>query len=101
MGTTRMRLFRESDFPADPIGVTVDAEPPNSFLATKGTVWLTAQFGIDNHKKIAYANLIRLLCTCHPRLATIPCGLRMRDQPKGVGFRNYFPIEDRCHSAGS
>jgi hypothetical protein len=38
------------------IGLTLDAQPPNSFSATKGTVWLVSQFGVDNDKKILSPN---------------------------------------------
>jgi len=34
------------------IGLTLDAQPPNSFFATKGTVWLMSQFDVDNDRKL-------------------------------------------------
>jgi hypothetical protein len=34
------------------IGLTLDAQPPNSFFATKGTVWLLSQFEVDNDRKL-------------------------------------------------
>lgn len=34
------------------LGLSLEADPPSSFLSTKGTIWLTTKFELDNDKKV-------------------------------------------------